>query len=157
VKDALEPIVVQQLEDLGFELADLKLRGTKGRPVLEVRIDRADLRPVTVDDCAVASRAIEAAVDASNTLGDRYVLEVSSAGIERPLRKPSEWERFAGRRASVVADALGGRAEVEIVGIERPADAPGDEVVVVRDTKDQERRIPLADVREARLVFHWQR
>ena len=85
-------------------------------------------------------------------MGERYVLEVSSPGVERPLLKPSDWRRFAGKRAKVLSDALGGREEVEIVALEGDA---GDEIVIVRDGRGTERRVPLSQVREARLAFHW--
>ena len=85
-------------------------------------------------------------------MGERYVLEVSSPGVERPLLKPADWRRFAGRKAKVLSDALGGREEVEIVALEGDS---GAEVVVVRDGRGDERRVPLAQVREARLAFHW--
>ena len=108
--------------------------------------------PVTVDDCARASRALEGRLDAEGSVGERYVLEVSSPGVERPLLKPADWRRFAGKRAKVLSDALGGREEVEIVALDGE---PGAEVVVVRDSRGAERRVPLAQVREARLAFHW--
>jgi ribosome maturation factor RimP len=123
--------------------------------VLDVRIDRRDGAAVSVDDCARVSRALEARLDAAPELaGDRYVLEVSSPGLERPVRSPSDWRRFAGREASVLADAVGGRATMQIVGVEG---GDGDEAVILRDERGGERRVPLADIREARLVFTWKR
>jgi ribosome maturation factor RimP len=85
-------------------------------------------------------------------LGDRYVLEVSSPGLERPLRNAADWQRFVGRKASVSSPALNGREEVEIVAIDGD---PGAEVVLVRDERGQEQRVALADVKDARLAFHW--
>lgn len=144
-----------ELEQFGYELFELRQGGTKSRPVLDVRIDRRDGEKVTVEDCARASRAIEARLDSGEVIGERYVLEVSSPGVERPLRNAAEWRRYVGRRATVKSEAVaGGRAEVEIVGVEGE---PGGEVAVVRDAKGVEQRIPLRDVREARLAFHWQR
>jgi ribosome maturation factor RimP len=107
---------------------------------------------VTVDDCAAASRAIEARLDAEGSLGERYVLEVSSPGVERPLRRAADWKRFVGRQASVLSPALHGREEVEILGVEGDA---GREVLVLRDGRGAEQRIALADVKDARLAFHW--
>jgi ribosome maturation factor RimP len=153
MKQAIEPIVVQELGRLGMDLFELTVRGTKQRPVLDVRIDHPDGRKVTVDDCAKASRAIEAVLDADGVAGDRYVLEVSSPGMERPLRKPQDWRRFAGRLASVSSPVLGGHLEAEIVGLEGDE---GAEVVVLRDARG-EHRVPLADVTSARLAFHWKR
>ncbi len=108
---------------------------------------------MTVDDCARVSRAIEARLDAEPAIaGDRYVLEVSSPGVERPLRNAADWRRFAGKDVNVLSEAVGGRADVEIVGVEGE---PGSETVIVRDARGTDLRISLADVREARLVFHW--
>jgi ribosome maturation factor RimP len=108
---------------------------------------------VKVGDCERASRAIEARLDAAPDLVPaRYVLEVSSPGMERPLRTAAEWARFVGRRASVNSLALHGRQEVEIVEVTGEA---GQERLRLRDAKGVEREIALADVTDARLAFHW--
>ena len=149
----LQDVIATEVETLGYELVELRRAGSKRTPVLDVRIDRRDGNAVTVEDCSRASRAIEARLDADPAIaGDRYVLEVSSPGVERPLRNAADWRRFVGKDASVSSDAVGGRANVEIMGVEGE---PGSETVVVRDARGTERRIPLAEVREARLVFHW--
>jgi ribosome maturation factor RimP len=155
VNQALEDVVSSELDSLGYDLVELRRSGSRGRPVLDVRIDRRDGIAVTVDDCARASRALEARLDASPGLaGDRYVLEVSSPGVERPLRQAADWRRFVGKRANVLSDRVGGRSEVQIVAVEGE---PGTEVIVVRDARGAELRVPLAEIREARLVFHWKR
>jgi ribosome maturation factor RimP len=152
VSQALEGIVTSELDALGFDLVELRRGGTRSRPVFDVRIDRRDGAKVTVDDCARASRAIEARLDADEAIADRYVLEVSSPGAERPLKVARDWQRFIGRRANVTAPPLGGRQEVEIVAVEG---ASGEEAVLLRDPKGAEHRVPLTAVSEARLVFHW--
>jgi ribosome maturation factor RimP len=106
MKSALESFVQGELDALGFDLVELRLGGVSGRPLLDVRIDRRDGRNVTVDDCAQVSRAIEPRLDSSGLVGDRYVLEVSSPGVERPLRTAADWRRFAGRRAKVLSPSL---------------------------------------------------
>jgi ribosome maturation factor RimP len=153
VADALEDLVTTELDSLGFDLVELRRRGSRARPVLEVRIERRDGAALAVEDCARVSRAIEARLDASHLAGDRYVLEVSSPGVERPLRTAAEWRRFVGQPAVVTAIPLpGGKAEVEIVAIEGE---PGGETVVLRDERGAEHRLSLADVAQARLAFHW--
>lgn len=152
VDDSLERLVAEELEALGFELFELRLGGSRSRPTLQIRIDRQDGQAVSVDDCAVASRAVEARLDTRGSLGERYVLEVSSPGLERPLRTASDWRRFVGRRASVSSAALNGRQEVEILGVDGE---PGAETVLVRDARGHEQRIALAAVKDARLAFHW--
>jgi len=153
VKHTLEPIVIAVLEQMGFDLVELRVGGTRSRPLLDVRMDHKGLQKVTVDDCARASRAIEERLDSDPTLfGDRYVLEVSSPGMERPLRTEGDWRRFTGRKANVNCAALGGRIEVEIVGGEEDAGAVR---LRLRDGKGEEHLLGLAEVDEARLAFHW--
>jgi ribosome maturation factor RimP len=152
MNDGLEHLVKTTLDEMGLDLVEVRRGGSRSRPTIDVRVERRDGTAVTVDDCARASRALEARLDADGTVGERYVLEVSSPGVERPLLKAADWRRFAGQRAKVLSDALGGREEVEIVALDGD---PGAEVVVVRDSRGAERRVPLAQVREARLAFHW--
>lgn len=149
---ALETIVKQELDVLGYDLVELRRGGTSRRPLVDVRIDRRDGSAVSIDDCARASRALEPRLDASGLVGSQYVLEVSSPGVERPLRHTADWRRFAGRTASVLSPALGGRVEVEVVGAE---EVDGVERAVMRDARGTEHRIPVGDVKEARLVFRW--
>src|SRR3989475_12045095 len=95
-----------RLEALGFDLADLRIGGTPNRPLVQVRID-CPPRNVTVEDCSRVSRALEQWLDASGPLGNRYVLEVSSPGIERPVRWHRHWVQFVGRDVNVKVAGLG--------------------------------------------------
>ncbi|NUQ12423.1 MAG: ribosome maturation factor RimP [Gemmatimonadaceae bacterium] len=149
---ALEGFVRQEVEGLGFDLIEFRKGGTGRRPLLDVRIDRRDGTGISVDDCALVSRALEPRLDASGMVGDNYVLEVSSPGVERPLRHAADWRRFAGRMASVLAPSLGGRLEVQVLGVD---DSSGVPVALMREPRGHEHRVPLADVKEARLVFRW--
>ena len=159
MNEALQNVVASEIRPLGLDLFDLRISGSKGRPVLDVRVEREDGKKVTIDDCAAASRAIEAKLDAADFGGKRYVLEVSSPGVERPLRNARDWSRFIGSSAVVTATVPGDPAgrrtdEVEIAGVEGD---PGNEVIVVRTERGDERRFPLAAVEKARLAFHWNR
>src|SRR5215210_6697237 len=127
--DALLDPIRAHVAELGFELVDLRRAGTVERPILQARVDRVDSRPgqgVTADDCALISRSLEHFLESRAMVGPRYVLEVSSPGLERPLRWAEHWRRFIGRRARVRAPALGGRRVVEIVAV------PDDEHVTLR-------------------------
>ena len=152
MNEALEAVITHELDALGFDLFELRRGGTRSRPVLEVRLDRRDGGEVTVDDCARASRAIEARLDGGELVAPQYVLQVSSPGVERPLRHAADWRRFAGRWASVNSPALGGRAEYLVVAVEGEG---GAEVAVLQDAKGNERRVALGDVTDARLAFRW--
>lgn len=140
---------------LGYELFELRRRGSKSRPVLDLRIERGDGARISIEDCARVSRAVEARLEGARLVGEQYVLEVSSPGIERPLRGASDWRRFVGQAAVVTATSLpAGKAEVTIVALEGE---PGAEEAVVRDERGAEHRLRLADVSQARLAFHWNR
>jgi ribosome maturation factor RimP len=159
MNETLETVVASEIKPLGLELFELKVGGGRGRPVLDVRVDREDGERVTVDDCAAASRAIESRLDADDFAGRNYVLEVSSPGVERPLRNGKDWGRYIGRTAVVTANVPGDPAgrrtdEIEIVAVEGES---GQEVVTVRNERGDERRFPLAAVEKARLAFHWKR
>jgi ribosome maturation factor RimP len=155
VADALEGLIREGLDGLEFDLVELRRGGPRSRPVLEVRIDRRDGQKVTIDDCARVSRALEGRLDASGLVDDRYVLEVSSPGADRPLNSAADWRRFVGRRATVTSGVLaGGRQEVDIVAVDGD---PGAEVARVRLPAGDEVEVPLAAVTRARLAFHWKR
>lgn len=152
LKASLEPLIAQELDGLGYDLVELHRGGSRARPVLEVRIERRDGQPIRVEDCARASRMLEARLEEGQLVPERYVLQVSSPGVERPLRRAAEWSRFVGRLASVNSPALGGRVEAEIVGVEGEE---GTEVVVLEHPKQGTVRVALADVTDARLAFRW--
>lgn len=152
VSDELETLVEKEVTAAGYEVVEVRRGGSRSRPTIDVRIDRTDGLPVSVEDCATVSRALEPVLDASTLVPERYVLEVSSPGVERPLLRPADWRRFVGRKAKVLSPQLGGRVEIEIIGLEGET---GAELAVVRDERGTEHRLSLADVKEARLAFHW--
>ena len=150
--DALLLPIRDHVAGLGFELVDLRRAGTLQRPILQVRVDRPDSRPgqgVTAEDCAGISRSLERFLESRALVGPRYVLEVSSPGLERPLRWPEHWRRFVGQRARIRATALGGRRVVEILAV------PDDRHVVVRAEDGRETTLVLDEVAEANLVVDW--
>ena len=150
--DALLFPIRDHVAGLGFELVDLRRTGTIQRPILQVRVDRPDSRPgqgVTAEDCAGISRSLERFLESRAMVGPRYVLEVSSPGLERPLRWPEHWRRFVGQRARVRAPGLGGRRVVQIVAV------PDDQHVVVRGEDGGETTLLLDEVAEASLVVDW--
>ena len=153
--DALLAPIRDHLAGLGFELVDLRQTGTLQRPILQVRVDRPDSRPgqgVTAGDCAGISRSLERFLEARAMVGPRYVLEVSSPGVERPLRWPEHWRRFVGEQVRVRARLLGGgRRTVRIVAL------PDDEHVTLRGEDGTETTLPLDAIAEATLVVDWGR
>ena len=147
--DALLSPIRDHVAELGFELVDLRRTGTLQRPILQVRVDRPDSRPgqgITADDCAVISRSLERFLESRAMVGPRYVLEVSSPGLERPLRWPEHWLRFVGRQARIRAGSLPGRHQYEILSV------PDDERVVLRRENGSEITLAFDDIVDATLV-----
>jgi ribosome maturation factor RimP len=150
----LDPLTLRlrdQVARLGFELVDARLAGPPGRRSVKLRIDRHPGAGVTSEDCTVVTRALlrwfadevpEVAVDA---------FEVSSPGIERPVRWPEHWRRFLGERVRVRAPGLPGRA----TGVIR--EVPDDAHVVVEFEGTGARTLALAEIAEATLVADWSR
>src|SRR5438128_11879942 len=91
----------------GLEIFDVQFRREAPGMILRVRIDRPGPASsaedsVSVDDCARVSRDLSAVLDVDDVVPTAYVLEVSSPGLDRPLRGAGDYQRFAGRRAKVV-------------------------------------------------------
>lgn len=131
----------------GYELVEIEFSPASGRALLRVFIDRIDGEPVTLDDCARASRIIGATLDSADPIGRAYDLEVSSPGLDRPLRTRAHFERFLGSEARVeLAAAVEGRKRFRgrLVALE------GEELVI--DVEGREWRLPLAQLHKARLV-----
>jgi len=148
------------LGELGFELVELERGGTSRRPVLRLRIDRLSGGEedvgVSLDDCARVSRALEARLEASERVPATYVLEVSSPGVERPLVRRRDFERFAGREVVLQGkQPLAGRSrklQGELLGIEGEGDA---EAIRLRLPDGEELDIPRRELTRANLVFRW--
>lgn len=146
------------VEGLGYELVEMEAVGSRARPILRVYLDRPDSVPgtpaVTVEDCTAVSRALEPMLDARPDVAERYMLEVSSPGVERPLVRPRDFARFAGQEVSVRGKAtLAGKArrlQGELLGL-----TAGGDGVKMRLPGGEEVEFPLAEVEKANLVYRW--
>jgi len=153
----IEREVEKQLVDLGFELVAIEWAGGRNRPVIRIRMDRVEAAGggVTVGDCAQVSRALEGWLDELDDLAERYVLEVSSPGVERPLTRVRDWERFAGQPVIVegydVLAERSSRLEADLLGLE-PEPEPAARLKLGDGT---EVKVPLAEIKGAHLVFEW--
>ena len=159
---ALEEVMETALDGLGFELVELEKAGPRARPILRLRIDRidrADSEPggrVTVDDCARVSRELESVLEAREDLQSSYILEVSSPGLERPLRKPRDFERNVGREISVRGFGPLIEDSKRVDGILLAVDGSGESACVhLRHADGTQIRIPLVAIARARTVFDW--
>jgi ribosome maturation factor RimP len=148
VDDELSDLLASTVAPLGLELVDLERRATSLRVVVE-RAGGVDLEAI-----AAATRAVSAVLDAHDPFPEqRYTLEVSSPGVERPLRTPSHFERAVGEKVSVRTVA-GGQGERRVTGLLASADADGF-VLEAQDLPGGERRFSYDDIERARTVFEW--
>ncbi len=149
-----------RVEGLGFDLVAAEWAGSRSRPVLRIRIDF--LHPeegvtVQLDDCTTVSRGLETWLDAHADVPDRYVIEVSSPGLDRPLTRKKDWARFAGKIVAITGrEVLSGdtkRVEGEILRL--GDDTTGEPEVRVRLSDGEELSVPLGDIERAHLVHRW--
>ncbi|MBW2475749.1 MAG: ribosome maturation factor RimP [Deltaproteobacteria bacterium] len=99
VHQTLESLILPIIRDFGFELVELDFK-TEGRSWL-VRIFIDKPGGVTLDDCVSVSREVEAVLEVEDPIKNAYRLEVSSPGLDRPLKKPADFIRFAGKSIKV--------------------------------------------------------
>jgi ribosome maturation factor RimP len=96
----VERIITPSLEAMGYRLVRVKYIGST-QPVLQIMAERSTDGAMTVDDCAEVSRAVSALLDVEDPIAGPYNLEVSSPGLDRPLVRLDDFDRFAGFEAKV--------------------------------------------------------
>lgn len=94
-------LIAPSVERLGYEVVRVKMMEEGGRHILQVMLDCADGSQITVEDCEKASKHISALLDVEDPISGQYDLEVSSPGIDRPLTRLKDFERFKGLEAKV--------------------------------------------------------
>jgi ribosome maturation factor RimP len=144
-------LVEPLLAELGYRLVRVTISGRNGSTV-QIMADRPD-GTMTVEDCAVVSRQMSPLLDAHDPMPDRYTLEVSSPGIDRPLVRRSDFETWAGHEAKIEAKELVfGRRRFRGV-----LEGLKDEEVLIKVDLDpsghQVVGLPIALIAEARLVL----
>jgi ribosome maturation factor RimP len=140
---AVEPVV----DALGLSLYDVEVSGSGQSSVVRVLVDREG--GVDLDTIGRAAEQISPVLDqepVARLISGPYALEVSSPGLERPLRRP---DHFRGAVGSTVSVKLAGR---RVRGVLRATD---DEAFELSLDDGSEQRIPYADVAQARTVFEW--
>ncbi len=145
----LAEIILPRIAAMGYELVRVRVLGRE-RPTVQIMADRADGSQITIEDCEAISHQIGAVLDVEDIVPGAWTLEVSSAGIDRPLTRPKDWNRFSGHAAKVemAIPTLDGRKRFSgiVLGAEtgrgRLRLEDGSEVVVT-----------LSDVKSARLIL----
>ncbi len=140
-------LIEPTMTDMGYELVRVMSMGGR-TPTLQVMAERIDRKGMTVDDCAEISRAVSALLDVDDPIAGAYQLEVSSPGIDRPLMKLADFERFAGFEARIETDvAFEGQRKFKgrVLGLH--------DQTVRLVMPEGEKAIPFSAIRKAKLVL----
>lgn len=142
VEEMLRPIAAR----LGLEMVGVSVAGEANRTVLRVLMDRPD-GGITVEECAKVSETLSRQLDLYDLFDHPYTLEVSSPGLDRPLRTDGDFRRFAGKKAEIKTyEPVDGQRSFRgiLLGV------IGDAVVLQVDTKQVQ--VPKGQIAQARLV-----
>ena len=145
---SIEEMITPSIEALGYRVVRVAFTGGR-RPTLQIMAERLDQAPMPVEDCAAVSHAVSALLDVADPIEAAYQLEVSSPGIDRPLVKREDYERFAGCEAKIeLAQPRDGRRRFRgrLLGLDGDAAklAVGEDELLL---------LPLAEITRARLVL----
>ncbi|PYR19906.1 MAG: ribosome maturation factor [Acidobacteria bacterium] len=152
VVEQVRSVATRVAAGYGLEIFDVQFRREAPGMILRVQIDRpgpaaSAEESVSVEDCARVSRDLSAVLDVEDVVPTAYTLEVSSPGLDRPLRRPDDYRRFAGRRAKVVM-----RERVDGQGFFKGRLGGVDGAEVVIDADDgRTHRVPLNLIARANL------
>lgn len=142
----LEPV----LREYGYELVLVEITGLPSRRNIRVFVDREG--GINVEDCARASRIIDPFIESRSVFPGSYVVEVSSPGLDRPLFKETDYERFAGKKVRI--------------RLHRPIENRRNFTGILRGLKEKKLilveleegiqvELPLEEIQKANLVFEW--
>jgi len=144
----IEGELARTLADFGYELVQATFGGGAGGRTLTVLMDSPD--GVTASDCQEMGRRLSLLLDTLDPIPGSYTLVVSSPGLDRPLTRDEDFERFKGEPAAVTHRAVGGKRRTD-QGLLRGVH----EEHVVLESESGRSEIPLADVEAAHLIYDW--
>lgn len=151
--DTIARALAPAVAGLGLDLYDVELSGTGRARILRVMVDREG--GVDLDAIAAATEAVSPLLDApplDSVVSGPYALEVSSPGLERPLRTPEHFARAVGETVSVKTRPGDDHGARRVRGVVGAADHTGFELVLDDGTAE---RVAYGDVTQARTVFEW--
>jgi ribosome maturation factor RimP len=147
--DTVATLIEPTLQSMGYALVRVAIVGGAGRPTLQVMAERIDGAAMSVDDCADISESVSAVLDVEDPIAGAYTLEVSSPGIDRPLVKKADYDRFAGFEARLeTSEPVAGRKRFRgrVLGT-------GEDSVRLKLDTGEDVEVPLARITKAKLVL----
>jgi ribosome maturation factor RimP len=142
-------IIAAPLEAQGYELVRVQVIGTT-QPTVQVMADRADQAPFTLDDCTAVSHLLSAVLDVEDPISSAWTLEVSSAGIDRPLTRTKDFVRYAGFEAKIELNFPGPGGRKRFAGVLVGADEAQAQIKIETGETISLQR---ADIRKAKLIL----
>jgi ribosome maturation factor RimP len=150
IEESLFQLLEPVLREYGYELVLVEITGLPSRRNIRVFVDREG--GINVEDCARATRIIDPLIESRSVFPGSYVLEVSSPGLDRPLFKETDYERFTGRKVRI--------------RLRRPIENRRNFTGILRGLKDKKLilveleegiqvELPLEEIQKANLVFEW--
>jgi ribosome maturation factor RimP len=143
----IEELIGPTINSLGYDLVRVQILD-EGTKTLQIMVDRLDEANLTIDDCSIISKEISVIIDINDPIGENYLLEVSSPGIDRPLLRFKDFEKYAGFHARVdMNTALEGRKKFKgkLTGIE------GDNIRI--KVKEETYLLPFSKIEKAKLTL----
>ena len=141
---AITSLVMPVLQEMDLELVDVLYRRESSGWVLRLVIDKEE--GVTLENCTAVSREVSHLLDIEDIIEQAYSLEVSSPGLDRPLKSIGDFQRFTGRKAKVTTKELIEGNQVFIGRINKVEDE-----LIIMEVGQQELRIPFSEIAKARL------
>lgn len=146
IEDLLQPIA----EERGLNIVLIRFGGEGRNRTLQIMLERLDDTPISVQECGDFSREASALLDVEDWIGDAYNLEVSSAGMDRPLVKLNDFKKYEGRSAKVeLHDLVDGQKRFKgiLKGINN-----NDEIILEREDTRETVELPYDSLHRAKLV-----
>ena len=144
----VEKLVLPVTTELGLELVDIEYLQDGGYWYLRVYVEKED-EEISLDDCAKVSNRIDEDVDA--LIEEKFFLEVSSPGVERPLKKEADYTRFTGQKARLILKHKMDDSRNWTGVIEKYENS-----VIFLDVEEKVLEIPYSEVKKANLVFEFE-
>lgn len=148
IENKAEAILLPLLEEMNYEFVDLEYVKEAGTWYLRAYADKEG--GITVDDCEIISRAFEEKLDAADLIEEAYILEVSSPGLGRPLKKERDYVRAMGQRVEIRTYKIINH-EKEFTGVLQAYDDQS--VTIVSDEDGQEMIFQKPDIALIRMAF----
>jgi len=144
ISDMIEPSLV----GLGYELVRVQMNG-QTRKTLQIMAERLDNRGMTLADCEKISETLSAVLDVNDPIKDRYALEISSGGIDRPLSKAKDFAKYIGHECKIeLKEADNGRRHFK--GLLHASD---ETTVTITGDKDELFQLPIDNINKAKLIL----